>query len=144
MTSGSYHTGGGLLLICDGFEEAATIDCLHTLRDAGMAMTLVGLAAGLVTGSRGITVQPDLSLDQLERDSAPWLVVIGGGRRCLKMVLADPRVHRLVQATAESGGTVAVMGTPSEDAETLLRVPLLSQGRLSVQEFTGRLLKLGG
>ena len=58
-------TSTGLVLVADSFEEETAIACVRALRDAGMAVTLVGLKAGPVTGSRGITVQADLSLEQV-------------------------------------------------------------------------------
>jgi 4-methyl-5(b-hydroxyethyl)-thiazole monophosphate biosynthesis len=134
--------GGGIVLIGDGFEEGSAIDCLHALRDAGAETALVGLTAGLVTGSRGIVVQPDLSLDRVVRESVPRLIVIGGGGRCLNVLLVDPRVHRLVRVAARRGGQIAILSSAADEAQRVLRVPLIAKGLLPVREFVARLLRL--
>jgi 4-methyl-5(b-hydroxyethyl)-thiazole monophosphate biosynthesis len=131
--------GGGIILIGDGFEEGSAIDCLHALRDAGAETSLVGLTAGLVTGSRGIVVQPDLSLDRVMRDAPPRLIVIGGGRH-LSALLVDPRVHRLARSTSQRGGQIAILTVAADEAQRVLRVPLLAIGRLPVREFVDCLL----
>lgn len=130
----------GLVLVADGFEEETTIASVRALRDAGMAASLVGLMAGPVTGSHGITIQPDLSLDQVIPDDIFTLVLLPGGRRSVGAVLADPRVHRLVEAATASGGKVAVLNPAVEGAEQLLRVPLVRQGKLTIQQFMAGLL----
>ena len=134
-------TRSGLVLVADGFEEETTIACVRALRDAGMAAALVGLTNGSVTGSRGITLQSDLSLEEVGADSMPSLIILPGGRRSAAAVLADPRVHHLVEATAANGGQVAVLHPAVEAAERFLRVPLVRQGELPVEEFIGGLLK---
>lgn len=142
MATNETPLGGGIVLIGDGFDEASAIDCLHALRDAGAETALVGLAAGLVAGSRGIVVQPDLSLDRVMRHTLPRLIVIGGGGRCLNVLLVDPRVHRLVRITARHGGRIAILTAAADEAQRVLRVPLLAKGRLPVREFVNRLLFL--
>lgn len=129
-----------LVLVADGFEEQATISCVHALREQGKSAVLVGLTAGPVTGSRGIVLHPDLSLDQVAVDDPALLTVIPGGRRCAAFLLADPRVHRLLARTSAIGGRVALLQTAANDAEALLRVPSSRQGTLSVRAFVTRLL----
>lgn len=142
MATSETPLGGGMVLIGEGFEEGTAIDCLHALRDAGAETSLVGLTAGLVTGSRGIVVQPDLSLDRVMRDTMPRLIVIGGGGRCLNVLLVDPRVHRLVRITARHGACIAILSSAADEAQRVLRVPLIVKGRLPVREFVDRLLRL--
>jgi putative intracellular protease/amidase len=134
----------GLVLVADGFDEHVAVCCLRLLRDAGIAAALVGLPAGLVTGNRGIAVSPDLSLDEVPAGCAADLVVIPGGRRSATSLLTDPRVHHLVEATASSGGKVAVLGTAVESAQRLLHVPLALQGTMTNQEFLAVLLRGDG
>lgn len=140
MATSETPLGGGIVLIGNGFEEGTAIDCLHALRDAGTETALVGLTAGLVTGSRGIVVQPDLSLDRVMRGALPRLIVIGGGGRCLNVLLVDPRVHRLVRITARRGGQIAILTAAADEAQLVLRVPLRAKGRLPVREFVNLLL----
>jgi putative intracellular protease/amidase len=130
----------GLVLIAHGFDEHVAVCCLRLLRDAGIAVALVGLPVGLVTGNRGIAVSPDLSLDEVAPGGAADLVVIPGGRRSAGALLTDPRVHHLVEGAVAGGGTIAVFGTAVEEAGRLLRVPCICQGNLSVRDFVSQLL----
>lgn len=132
--------GRGHVLVADGFEEETTIACVRALRDAGIAASLVGLMGGPVTGSRGIIVQPDLSMDQVLPDDILTLVVLPGGRRSTTVVLTDPPVHCLVEAATAGGGEVALLNPIVEGAEQLLRVPLVRQGTLTIQQFMAGLL----
>lgn len=133
-------TQRGLVLVADGFDEQTAICCVRAFRDAGIAVSLVGLGAGLVTGNRGISLHPDLSLDEVQPDVASTLVVIPGGRRSTASLLTDPRAHHLVEATAAGGGRIAVLGTAVEGAERLLRVPWIRQGPLTVPQLLAELL----
>lgn len=134
------RTQRGLVLVADGFDEPATICCVRTFRDAGLAIALVGLPGGPVTGNRGITLHPDMSLDRALQEDTATLIVIPGGRRSAMALLTDPRVHHLMQATAASGGKVAVLGRAVEGAERLLRVPWIRQGTLTVHQLIAELL----
>ncbi|MBK8989588.1 MAG: DJ-1/PfpI family protein [Chloroflexi bacterium] len=110
-----------LILVAPGFEEAAAVYCLTHLRKASLPVSLVGLASGQVTGWYGLSVRPDLTLDEVEDYGAPKLVVISGGRQCATMLLTDPRVHRLLNMLIEQEGRVGVMRTA---------VPVIAQSGL--------------
>jgi putative intracellular protease/amidase len=142
-TPSTARTQRGLVLVADGFDEQTAICCIRAFRDAGIAVALVGLPAGLVTGNRGISLHPDLSLDEVQPDVTSTLVVIPGGRRSAASLLTDPRVHQIVEATAAGGGKIAVLGTAVEGAERLLRVPLCLQGDLTNREFLAQLVQEG-
>ena len=133
-----------LILASDSFDEEATVICIHALRNAGLAVSLVGLTAGLVTGSRGITLQPDLSLDELPPGDGTGLVIFPGGTRCATALLADPQVHRLADRAVAGGGQVAVLATAVPVAERLLQVPFVQQSDLSIHHFIAQLLRALG
>ncbi|MDX1663355.1 MAG: DJ-1/PfpI family protein [Candidatus Promineifilaceae bacterium] len=130
-----------LVLVADGFQERTTVGCIHTLREVGAPASVVGLTAGPVTGSRGIVLQPDLSLDQVSLDDPPLLAVLPGGRRCIAALLTDPRVHRLLALIVGAGGSVALLHPAGEDLEQLLSVPVSRPEAQSLAKFITGLLR---
>jgi hypothetical protein len=87
-----------ILLLADGFEEAATITILTTLRQAGLAVNLVSLRSKRVNGAHGLTIIPNTSLDQVLMAPPPVLaLVLPGGAAHLARLRIDPRVNTLVQ-----------------------------------------------
>lgn len=100
-----------LILVAPGFEETAVIHCMTQLRQASLPVSLVGLVSGRVTGWHGLSICPDLHLDQVDPYETLKLVVIPGGRQCATMLLTDPRVHRLLNTLIDQDGRVGVMDT---------------------------------
>jgi len=103
--------GRVFILIAPGFEEAATIRCLEQMRQASLPVSLVALSAGLVTGWHGLSVHPDLTLDQVNAHDSCKMVVLPGGQMCATALLTDPRVHRLLNTLIAQDGVVGVMET---------------------------------
>lgn len=66
------------ILLGKGFEEAEAIVPADLLRRAGVEVRLVALEGTAVEGSRGITVQADLSLREVDPDELEMLVLPGG------------------------------------------------------------------
>ena len=98
-----------IILITSGFEEESTIICLKSLRSAGLHVKLVGLTARPVVGAHGLVVRPDCSLEQLNRENEPQLLIIPGCEKSVEKLLADPRFHRLCQATIAKDGQIGIM-----------------------------------
>lgn len=68
------------ILLAPGFEEAEALVPADLLRRAGIDTALTALEGAAVTGSHGVTVQADRTLDQLDLDRAEMLVLPGGGK----------------------------------------------------------------
>jgi len=98
-----------IIMITSGFEEESTIICLKRLRRAGLNVKLVGLTTHHVVGAHGLTVRPDCSIGDLEGKNDPQLMVIPGYEESAEKLLADPRFHRLFQATAANKGYIGIM-----------------------------------
>ena len=109
------------ILLASGFEEASTVSCLEQMRQASLPVSLVALSAGLVTGWHGLSVCPDLTLDQVNVNEPCKMVVLPGGQMCATILLTDPRVHRLLNALIAQGGVVGVLKTA---------VPVITQSGL--------------
>ncbi|MEG2119361.1 MAG: DJ-1/PfpI family protein [Pseudoflavonifractor sp.] len=66
------------LLLGEGFEEAEALVAADLLRRGGAEVSLVALENRSVTGSHGIAVTADLTLDQVDEDAMEMLVIPGG------------------------------------------------------------------
>lgn len=99
------------ILVAPGFEEAAVIYCLTKLREAALPVSLVGLVVGQIAGWHGLSICPDLTLDEVDAHKPMKLAVIPGGQQCATALLTDPRVHRLLHTLIAQEGRVGVMDT---------------------------------
>ncbi|MEW5987976.1 MAG: DJ-1/PfpI family protein [Chloroflexota bacterium] len=134
--------------IAPGFEEGPVVYCLDQLREAGLAVSLVGISPGLISSLHGLTVRPDLSLEQLPAVRPRQLVIVPGGAQCASTLLADPRLYRFVEATLNSGGYVAAMQA-AQPALTSVGLPapavaagFVPQNGLDIAQFVTRLVHL--
>jgi len=66
------------ILLGDGYEEAEAIICADLLRRAGVEVFFVALDELAVTGGHGISINADLTLEQVELDRLEMLVLPGG------------------------------------------------------------------
>lgn len=66
------------ILLGEGFEETEAIVPADLLRRAGVEVALVGVDGPIVTGGHGISIQADLTLDQVDDESMEMLVLPGG------------------------------------------------------------------
>lgn len=134
------------ILIAPDFEEEPVVHCLSQWREAGVSASLVGLSAQPVGSAHGLVVRPDVSLERSLTAPSPQLVLIAGGTACASALLADPRVHRVLGATLNAGGAVAVAYTAQAAvAGAGLSPPHMSgaiirQDDLSSQEFAEQLI----
>ena len=82
---------------------------MNQLRKSGTKTKLVGLTTGLLVGAKGLTVKPDITLADLQLRQGYPMIIVPGYAKNARSLLADPRVHQLFAAAAETGGRVAVM-----------------------------------
>lgn len=102
-----------LVLFANGSEELEAITIVNILRRAGVDVTLAGLEAGPLQGSRKTVLLPDTTLDEVATRQFDMLVLPGGqpGTNHLK---ADPRVLKLAQQMHQDGRYVcAICAAPS-------------------------------
>ncbi len=106
-----------LILVGEGFKEIEMVVILSTLRQAGICAKSVGLTSGAITGMRGISVVPDLTLSELEHTvdlAGVGLLILPGDERGLARFEPDPRVHQLLRQVMACGGLLAapIAGQP--------------------------------
>lgn len=107
-----------LVLWAPKFEEVTASVFVTTLRAAGIPVKLVSLASELASGSHGLGLVPDWSLEEaLPRIGQTECVVIPCRAEVVRRLAQDPRVRELlwsVQAqhapVVVSAGSAAVLG----------------------------------
>ena len=102
-----------LVLFANGSEELEAVTIVDILRRAGVNVTLAGLEAGPLRGSRQTVLLPDTALDAALTHQYDMLVLPGGqpGTNHLK---ADARVLKLAQQMHLEGRYVcAICAAPS-------------------------------
>ena len=107
-----------LILFSEGSEELETVTVVNILRRAGVTVTLAGLSAGVLRGSRGIMLTPDTTLDEALPHSYD-ILVLPGGQPGSDHMKADARVLQLVQQmNAQDKYVAAICAAPSVLAAT--------------------------
>ena len=66
------------VLLGTGFEEVEAIAPIDLLRRAGISVLTVGVDGKSVTGGHGITVEADITLDQMDLTDLEMIVLPGG------------------------------------------------------------------
>jgi len=122
-----------LVPLATGFEETEAVTIIDLLRRAGMRVVAAGLAAGSVTGSRGIAVVPDATVHAVA-DQSFDLIALPGGREGADRLAADAQLISLLRAAAESG---ILIGALCAAPRALARAGLLDGRR--VTSFPGAL-----
>lgn len=88
------------ILLAPGFEEAEALVPADLLRRAGIDTVLTALEGDSVTGSHGITVTADQSIDQVDLNRADMIVLPGGGKGVQNLENC-PAVAALVQKAVD-------------------------------------------
>ena len=107
-----------LVPIAEGFEEIEAVTIIDVLRRAELDVTVAGLgSAGPILGSRGIRIQPDLALDEL--DLAVFdVIVLPGGLGCTEALMGDEMLLASLRAHHGAGKlTAAICAAPRVLAE---------------------------
>lgn len=97
-----------LVLLADGSEELEAVSIVNILRRGGVDVTLAGLTAGTLRGSRGTMITPDTTLDDALKHDYD-MVVLPGGQPGTTHLRNDPRVANLLQRAYSAGKQVAAI-----------------------------------
>ena len=140
--------GSVLVLLASGFEEEQIVHYTTYMRKNDVPASLIGLSPQQVSGTHGLSFQPDYSLNQLPCQETYPLVLMLGGYDYLACLMADPRVHQLIDDTFAGEGYVAAAETveaiiPYTNAKTLLQEQrFITQKNRSHDEFAQYLVGL--
>ncbi len=97
-----------LVPLAPGFEEIEAVTIIDILRRAEVTVVVAGTVPGPITGSRGVVVVPDTTLDAVSEPPFDMVVLPGGGPGTDNL-RRDPRIAALVKAQTERGGYVAAI-----------------------------------
>jgi 4-methyl-5(b-hydroxyethyl)-thiazole monophosphate biosynthesis len=67
-----------LLPLAEGFEEVEAVSLIDVMRRGGVEVTVAYLKDKLVLGANGITVQGEVSIDDVQSDKFDMMVLPGG------------------------------------------------------------------
>lgn len=101
-----------LVPLANGCEELEAVTIIDLLRRAGVDVTVAGLEEGIVTASRGVLLQPDMTLDEALRQDYDMVVLPGGGPGADRLN-DDSRIRDLLVEMANSEKfTAAICAAP--------------------------------
>ena len=101
-----------LVPLAEGFEEIEAVTVVDLLRRAGIDVRTASLGDARVTGSHGIPVEADISVDAA--DVADYdMIVLPGGMPGAAHLGQDPRIITLLRRFADAGRyTAAICAAP--------------------------------
>lgn len=121
-----------LVLMAEGFEEIELASIVDILRRGGVTVSIVGLKKELATGSRGIKIQPDISLDSVLPNvslydaivlpgGSPGYINLGNDQRLLSLILRYHTGGKLVAAICAAPSVLAKTGILSGKNATIFK-----------------------
>lgn len=136
------------IVLTPGFEEETAVYCATKLRDAGLPVSIIGMSGQSVKGLHGISVKPDITIDEINREQTYRLIIISGGRQYITSSMLDPRVYDLLQRTIQSNGFIVPIarttqflvdaGFPDENKASYI----ISNNGKSLKKFAEELITL--
>lgn len=96
------------VLMGNGFEEAETIVPVDLLRRAGAEVSLVALKGKSARSTRGVTVEADCTLQDVD-ESKLEMIVIPGGLGGVDAIMGDQSALGLIQRAADRGAYVCAI-----------------------------------
>lgn len=96
------------MFLANGFEEVEALCPLDLIRRAGLDIKTVGVGGSHITGSHGITVEADMTVEQWN-DAAPTAVILPGGMPGTTNLDACTTVHAALDAANATGALVAAI-----------------------------------
>ena len=99
------------VLLVDGFEEIESIEPVDILRRGGVSVKTVGVDSKKVTGAHNITIEADISIDEVD-DGAELLMLPGGPGHT--NIEKSEKAMQLIKKVYEKGGYIsAICASPS-------------------------------
>jgi putative intracellular protease/amidase len=102
------------------FEETTAVIFVTELRNAGIRVKVVGLTAQRISGTHGIALVPDISLEEAVAAAAQAsAVILPGTVRSLKRLRDDPRLGILFRQAQANGAVMVVSAFDEQDLPAL-------------------------
>ncbi len=97
-----------LVPLAEGCEELEAVTIIDLLRRAGIEVVTAGLVPGPVRASRGTTLVPDTTLDEV-RQRRFDMIVLPGGLPGADHLQRDPRLKEMLREAAAEGRWVGAI-----------------------------------
>lgn len=97
-----------LVPLAEGFEELEAVTIIDIVRRAGIEVVVAALSGNPVTGSHGIALAADATLDAVTGQQFD-LIALPGGMPGAANLLGDSRVGGMIRRQHEQGGHVAAI-----------------------------------
>lgn len=105
------------ILYAAGYVEESVGQAITFLHRSGVQVTFVGLKSGAVSSASGTVSNPSALISQFNGDEIdcvlPDSLLVAGGHACGQQLLADPRVHSLINAMNLMGKPVGFLSPVS-------------------------------
>lgn len=105
-----------LLLVAPQFHAVEVCSLTRYLRQFGISIVLTSLKEGVVNSEFDITLKPDCSIECLQLHLPYSGIILTGSEASTRMLLRDPRVHRLLELNSRSSHGLLVGTTSAEIA----------------------------
>ncbi len=101
-----------LVVLAEGFEEIEAITPIDVLRRAGLEVNIAGVGGRKITGSHGITVEADTTIDEVEE--LPDAIVLPGGMPGAENLSKSAALMALLERMDEEGRQIgAICAAPA-------------------------------
>lgn len=97
------------VFLADGFEEMEALSPVDVLRRAGVEVKTVGVGADIVTGTHGIPVKADMSVEEIKLSNDLEMIVLPGGMPGADNLENSPEVQAAVDYCVENDKYVAAI-----------------------------------
>jgi len=97
-----------LVPLADGFEELEAVTLTDLLTRAGVHVITAGLHPGAIQASRGLSVNPTTTLDQVLNQDFD-LIVLPGGLPGADNLNASPELHQLILCHVQQNKPIAAI-----------------------------------
>lgn len=99
------------VLMVDGFEEIEAIEPIDILRRGGVTVKTVGVFSKKVTGAHNITIETDITIDEVSDDAELLMLPGGPGHTNIEK---SEKAAELIKKAYETGAYVcAICASPS-------------------------------
>jgi hypothetical protein len=101
-------TGNIIIFLASNFEEEFVSQCVVQIRSKGLGFQLVGVENKLLNSYHGLSVYPDLSIENLSTERIPELILIPGEKACASLLMSDPRVFFYLENVLAQNGRIGI------------------------------------
>ena len=109
------------VLLGEGFEEVEAIAPVDLLRRAGITVNTVGVTGKMVSGSHGIGIEADITLEQMELAECEMIVLPGGLKGVASLRASEAAMDAVLSCWKEGKFVAAICAGPTVLAD--LHIP---------------------